>query len=185
MPCTGQGNGLCVEGFGIVEEPAAFRAHWEEAAQYNQLVECRFVNKREPDSGHYNLVEEGADGAFKFVPLNWVVPFSRRCASPVVSAVKGEGLLGEPRNKSDFSENSVEDAKYLLKVGWTGLGQTQQLQLAALMVARTQHAEADQIADEVCELLVACPGFYEYCGLSWSCFSGQVPSFTAEAGYRP
>ena len=58
----------------------------------------------------------------------------------------------------------MEDAKYLLKVGWTGRGQTQQLQLAALMVARSQHAEVDLIADEVCELLVGCPGFYDHCG---------------------
>lgn len=164
MPFTGQGNGLCVEGFGIVEEPAAFRAHWEEAAQYNQLVESRLISQREPDCGPYNWVEEGADGDLKFVPLNWVVPFSRRCASPVVSAVKGEGLLGEPPKKSDFSPKSLEDAKYLLKVGWTGRGQTQQLQLAALIVARAQHAEVDLIADEVCELLVGCPGFYDHCG---------------------
>ncbi|AII49682.1 hypothetical protein KR52_11090 [Synechococcus sp. KORDI-52] len=164
MPCTGQGNGVCVEGFGIVEEPGAFRAHWEEAAPYNQLVESRLISHREPDCGPYNWVQERADGDLKFVPLNWVVPFSRRFASPVVSAVKGEGLLGEPPNKSDFSPISVEDAKYLLKVGWTGRGQTQQLQLAALMVARSQHAEADLIADEVCELLVACPGFYDHCG---------------------
>ena len=143
---AGQGNGLCVEGFGIVEEPGAFRAHWEEAAQYNQLVDSRLISHREPDCGPYNWVEEGAAGDLKFVPLNWVVPFSRRCASPVVSAVKGEGLLGEPPKKSDFSPKSVEDAKYLLKVGWTGRGQTQQLQLAALMVARTRHAEADLLA---------------------------------------
>ena len=32
------------------------------------------------------------------------------------------------------------------------------------MVARTQHAEVDLIADEVCELLVGCPGFYDHCG---------------------
>ena len=164
MPCTGQGNGLFVEGFGIVEEPAVFRAHWEEAAPYNQLVESRLISHREPDCGPYNWVEECAAGDLKFVPLNWVVPFSRRCASPVVSAVKGEGLLGEPSNKSDVSPKSVEDAKYLLKVGWTGRGQTQQLQLAALMVARTKHAEVDLIADEVCELLVGCPGFYDHCG---------------------
>lgn len=164
MPCTGQGNGLFVEGFGIVEEPAVFRAHWEEASQYNQLVESRFISHRESDCGPYNWVEEGADGDLKFVPLNWVVPFSQRCASPVVSAVKGEVLLGELPQKSDSSPKSMEDAKYLLKVGWTGRGQTQQLQLAALMVARTRHAEADLIADEVCELLVACPGFYKHCG---------------------
>lgn len=164
MPCTGQGNGLFVEGFGIVEEPAAFLAHWEEAAQYNQLVESRLISHREPDCGPYNWVEEGDDGELKFVPLNWVVRFSRRCASPVVSAVKGEGLLGEPPYKSDSSPKSVEDAKYLLQVGWTGRGQTQLLQLAALMVARTEYAEADLIAVEVCELLVACPGFYDHCG---------------------
>jgi len=58
----------------------------------------------------------------------------------------------------------VEDAKYLLRVGWTGRGQTQLLQLAALMVARTEYAEADLIADEVCDLLVGCPGFYDHCG---------------------
>ena len=159
MPFTGQGNGLFVQGFGIVEEPAVFRAHWEEAAQYNQLVESRFIS----DCGPYNLVEEGNDGDLNFVPLNWVVPFSRRCTLPVVSAVKGEGLLDGPHRESSASPKSVEDAKYLLRVGWTGRGQTQRLQLAALMVARTEYAEADLIADEVCELLKTCPGFYLYC----------------------
>ena len=165
MPCTGQGNGLFVEGFGIVDEPAAFRAHWEEAAHYNQLVESRFVRDRVPDCGPYNWVEQGDDGELKFVPLNWVVPLSRSCASSkVVSAVKGEGLLKGLPQKSASLPKSVEDAKQLLQVGWTGRGQTQLIQLAALMVARTQYEQADLIADEVCELLVACPGFYDHCG---------------------
>ena len=83
----------------------------------------------------------------------------------VASSFRGwvRGCWGSLR-RSDFSPKSVEDAKYLLKVGWTGRGQTQQLQLAALIVARTQHAEVDLIADEVCELLVGCPGFYDHCG---------------------
>ena len=164
MPCTGQGNGLFVEGFGIVDEPMAFRSHWEEAAQYNLLVESRFISDWGPDCGPYNWVEVGDDGDFKFAPLNWVVPFSRRCTSSVVSAVKGEGILDGPHRELSASPKTVEDAKYLLQVGWTGRGQTQLLQLAALMVARTKYAEADLIADEVCDLLVGCPGFYNYCG---------------------
>ena len=164
MPFTGQGNGLFVEGFGVVEEPEVFRAHWEEAAQFNQVVKSMLISEREQDCGPYNWVEEDDNGLLKFIPLNWIAPFSRRCDRRLVSAVKGEGLLEWPPEQSNVSPKSVEDAKYLLQVGWTGRGQTQLLQLAALMVARTKYAEANLIADEVCELLVACPGFYDHCG---------------------
>ena len=164
MPCTGQGNGLFVEGFGLVEEPSAFRAHWEEASQYNQLVESRFISYREPDCGAYNWVEDDDDGVPNFVPLNWVVPFSRRCASSLVSAVKGEEVFSELSRDSESSPKSVEDANNMHQVGWTGHGQTQRLQLAALMDARIKHAEVGLIADEVYELLRASPGFYEHRG---------------------
>ena len=163
MPFTGQGNGLCVEGFGVVEEPEVFRADWEEAALFNQLVESKFISKREPDCGPYNFVEVDENGVLKTVALNWIAPFSRRCKKQVVSAVKGEGPLVGPSHEPVDSPKSVEEAKHLLQAGWSGRGQTQLLQLAALMVARTEHAEADLIADKVRQLLAACHGFYDHC----------------------
>ena len=164
MPFTGQGNGLCVEGFEVVEEPEVFRAHWEEAAQFNQVVQSKLISKREQGCGPYNWVEDDNNGRLKFVPLNWIAPFSRRCNRRVVSAVKGEGPLVGPSHEPADSPKSVEEAKQLLHAGWSGRGQTQMLQLAALMVARTEHSQADLIADRVRELLKACPGFDEHCG---------------------
>ncbi len=175
MPCTGQGNGLFVDGFGIVDEPGVFIDHWEAAVPYNELVESKFLKDREPECGPYNLVEECDDGISRIVPLNWVAPFSRRQKQQVVSAVKGEGQSAWPSTESASSPKSVEEAKKLLQLGWTGRGQTQMLQLAALMVARSEQAEAYLIAVEVRQLLVSCPGFYDHCDHVEEILRGKRP----------
>ena len=154
LPFSGEGNGLYVDGFGVVDEPRALPALWRYAAKQNTLIESRVVGLE----GFYNLIGDTEKGDPEIIHLNWIRSKSLVCRS--FSAVKSKGSTSCPEIASP---GSVAEAKSLLSRGWTGRGQTQSLQLAALMVAGSESDCPQLIAQHVRELLTSAPGFLEHC----------------------
>jgi len=179
MPCTGQGNGIFVDGFGLVDEPGALRELWEEAAPRNCLVETRWIKERDQCCGPYNLVEGGDAGTFKTIPLNWIAPLRSRQKKQSVSAVKGEGLLDSSISAPVPSPKNLEEARKLLSKGWNCPGQTQSLLLAALMVAGSEFNQVCLVEERVKELLTLAPGFINYSGHIEEILNKQLPGKSA------
>lgn len=176
LPFSGQGNGLLLDGFGLVEEPGALPALWRNAARENFVVKTLRIAKREPGAGPYNLQDpEGQD----VISVNWIHPRPRRPdSSPVVYAVKGELLIKEPLQPHRLPR-SLAEARELLDRGWTDRGQTQALMLAALMVAGQNSDEPATVATIVRDLLIVAPGFEEWSGHSKQIRSGELPGKAA------
>ena len=129
LPFSGEGNGIYVDGFGVVDEPGALPALWRYAAKQNTLIESRVVGAE----AFYNLTGDEENGEPAIIHLNWIRPQS--LVRQPFSAVKS-------KRSSSCSEiaspGSVAEAKSLISRGWTARGQTQSLQLAALMVAGSE-----------------------------------------------
>ena len=155
LPFSGEGNGLYVDGFGVVDEPAALPALWADAAKSNSLIEARTIGAE----SFYSLVGDPEKGEPEIIPLNWIK--TNQSISSSVSAVKS-------RNTSLLHQvvfpRSLAEAKTIISRGWTASGQTQSLQLAALMIAGSESGCPQQIAFCVRELLTKAPGFLIHCG---------------------
>ena len=67
----------------------------------------------------------------------------------------------------------------MLLEGWSGPGQTQSLQLAALIVAGSELNEQALVAERVRDLLVNAPGFKQYSGHQEEIQNKQVPGRAA------
>ena len=67
----------------------------------------------------------------------------------------------------------------MLLEGWSGPGQTQSLQLAALSVAGSELNEQALVAERVRDLLVNAPGFKQYSGHKEEIQNKQVPGRAA------
>ena len=176
LPFSGQGNGLLLDGFGLVEEPGALPALWRHAARENFVVKALRIAKREPGAGPYNLQDpDGLD----VIPVNWIHPRSRRPdSSPVVYADKGEKAVQEPWQDHRLP-CSLAEARELLDRGWTDRGQTQALMLAALMVAGQSSDQAATVATLVRDLLMDAPGFDQWSGHSEQIRTGELPGKAA------
>lgn len=176
LPFSGQGNGLLVDGFGLVEEPGALPALWRHAARDNFVVKTIRTAKREPGAGPYNLQDpEGHD----VISVNWIHPRSRRPdPDQVVYADKGETAVQEPSHALRLPR-SLAEARELLNRGWTNRGQTQALMLSALIVAGQNCDEPATVATLVKDLLMDAPGFEQWSGHSEQIRSGELPGKAA------
>lgn len=177
FPFTGQGNGLWVEGFGLVEEPSMLPDQWVTAAAQNDFIQSLRIAKREPGSaGPYNLLDPETG---ETIPINWVKPTPRTASTrQVVSADRGEDLMGSPK-ELEGSPTSLEEAHGLLARGWTGSGQTHNLSLAALMVAGSRSNDPTEVATDVRDHLIHAPGFEAFSGDVKEIRSGQFPGRAA------
>ncbi|WP_413360692.1 hypothetical protein [Prochlorococcus sp. MIT 1201] len=175
LPFTGQGNGLLLDGFGLVEEPSLLPDRWNVAAKNNVLVQSIRLKKRELGPGPYNLVDEDCE----VTCINWIKPRKRTAANQqLVYADKGEQPL-ESLSKQSGEPTSLQDAHDLLARGWTGSNQTQHLCLSALMVASQLSNDSDEVANHVKELLIHAKGFADHCGHIREIESGQLPGRSA------
>ncbi len=177
LPFTGQGNGMLVNMFGVVEEPGALPPFWREAASHNSVVKAIRISKREPGAGPYNL--SMGPNEDDFISVNWIYPRPRvPPSSQVVYAVKGEES-SESVARVDGLPRSCQEAQSLVRRGWTNHGQTQSLMLAALMLAGQQSDSPGDVADLVKELLVNAPGFTDWCSHVDQIESGELPGRAA------
>lgn len=176
LPFSGQGNGLLLDGFGVVEEPGALPALWRNAARQNHVVKALRITKREPGAGPYNLLApEGHD----VISVNWIHPRSRRPdSSPMVYADKSE-MAGKDSGQSLLLPHSLAEARALLARGWTDRGQTQGLMLAALMVAGQNSDEPATVATLVRDLLINAPGFDQWSSHTDQISRGELPGKAA------
>jgi hypothetical protein len=176
LPFSGQGNGLLLDCFGLVEEPGALPAFWRHAARDNFVVKTLRIAKREPCAGPYNLQDPDRHDV---ISVNWIHPRSRRPDSaPVVYAFKGETAMKDSRQAHRLP-CSLAEARELLDRGWTDRGQTQALMLAALMVAGQNSDEPSTVATLVRDLLMDAPGFEQWSGHSGQIRSGELPGKAA------
>ena len=110
LPFSGEGNGLFVDNFGVVEEPGVLPALWRYAAKQNTLIESRVVGV----DAFYNLTGDEEKGEPAIIHLNWIRPKLLVCRS--FSAVKS-------KHSSTCSEiaspGSVAEAMSLISRGWT------------------------------------------------------------------
>ncbi|KGG27663.1 MULTISPECIES: hypothetical protein [unclassified Prochlorococcus] len=175
LPFTGQGNGLLLDGFGLVEEPALLADRWNVAAKNNVLVQSIRLRKRELGSGPYNLVDDDNE----VICINWIKARKRTVANQqLVYADKGEQPL-KSLTKQSGEPTSLQDAHDLLARGWTGSNQTQHLCLSALMVASQLSNDSDEVANYVKELLIHAKGFADHCDHIRQIQSGELPGRSA------
>ena len=182
LPFTGHGSGLFLDGFGLVDEPGVLPGLWSDAAHQNCLISSKLIQEREEGSGPYNLALDRDDGELEFISLNWIQhpPQSRRSMGiAAVSAVKGEGSHVHSISVPGCVPPSFQEAVDLLARGWTGAGQTQAFQLAALMVAGAETNDSLVVSNRVRDLLMSAPGFEIFCGHVDEIRKKQMPGRSA------
>lgn len=175
LPFTGQGNGVFIDIFGVVEEPGALPALWRAASKHNSLVQSIRISKRVPDGGPYNMYDpEIGDVTL----VNWVHP--RPCTSiqQPVHAYRSKPHI-EPGMMAERHPQSLRQAELILKGGWSGKGQTHRLSLAALIVASHKSDNAEEIAQIVRQLLISAPGFAVWSGHTKQIESRALPGRAA------
>lgn len=176
VPFSGQGNGLLVNGFGVVEEPGVLPALWRNAARENSVVKALRIAKREQGAGPYNLQDPERQDV---ISINWVHPRPRRPGPvPLVYADKGEKAVSGIEQIQPLPRSLVE-ARVLLARGWTDRGQTQALMLAALMVAGQSSDDPEVVAACVRDLLADASGFEQWSGHTKQIRNGELPGKAA------
>ena len=182
LPFTGQGNGLFLDGFGLVDEQGVLPSLWSHAAHQNCLISSKLIREREESSGPYNLALDRDNGELEFISLNWIQNPPRSSWSmgtAAVSAVKGEGSHAHSVSVPGCVPRSFQEAVDRLARGWTGASQTQALQLAALMVAGAETNDSLVVSNRVRDLLISAPGFEIFCGHVDEIRKKQMPGRSA------